>query len=59
MSTGELLLDHLQRARGRTRGQGQRWALGPSAGQTDAAGCAPEDHAPLLLGYMTEDAVIY
>ena len=41
------------------QGQGQRWAAATSAGLTDAAGCVPEGHAPLLLDDVTENDVIH
>ena len=36
------------------QGQGQCQVAATSAGPTDAAGREPEDHAPLLLGHVTE-----
>ena len=45
--------------RGRRRGQGQCQAAASSAGPTDAAGRAPEGHAPLLLGHVTDDVIYY
>ena len=58
MSVGVLLLDHLQRARERRQGRGQRQAAVTSAGPTDAT-CHAEGRAPLLLGHVTEDDVIH
>ena len=47
------------RAQEMRRGQGQRRVAATSAGPTDAAGCSPEGHAPLLLGDVTGDVVIH